>query len=226
MDYHSVSRAKWKKQHYQAYVKDLESRLHAQKDRDKDVESHLRAHADRERNQQTLIEQMKEEHRSELQQVRESLTGAVKKLRDDRDKLLKAIHEPGRERSPRRGSASMSQAQLSVACRALNTMWLNERDEMLAEKDARIRELTEQVQSLRRGDGPIGEVMLHNWPRASADTKARLLKETRPVNETFKHMERILESCRDVCSFGNIHWVYGSSTATAVEGLTRQHHAL
>ena len=86
MDYKSVSRAKWKKQHYQAYVTDLEAR---QTDRDKEVESHLRAHIDRERNQTALIEQMKEEHKSELQQVRESLTGAVKKLRDDRDSSSK-----------------------------------------------------------------------------------------------------------------------------------------
>ena len=220
MDYKSVRRAKWKKQHYQAYVTDLEAR---QTDRDKDIESHLRAHADRERNQTALIEQLKEEHKSELQQVRESLTGAVKKLRDDRDKLLKVLQEPKeRERSPRRGSASMSQAKLSVACRALNTMWLNERDQMLAEKDAQIHELREQVQSLRRGDGPIGEVMVHNWPSASAETKAKLLTVTRPVNETFKHLERLLDGCRDVCLRGTMSWFHASTAKNAVDAVGEQ----
>jgi hypothetical protein len=223
MDYKSVSRAKWKKQHYQAYVTELEARLQAQADRDKDVESHLRAHADRERNQTALIEQLKEEHKSELHQVRESLTGAVKKLRDDRDKLLKVLQEPKeRERSPRRGSASMSQAKLSVACRALNTMWLTERDQMLAEKDAQIRELREQVQSLRRGDGPIGEVMVHNWPSASAETKAKLLTVTRPVNKTLKHLEHLLEGCRDVCVWGNMPWFGASTVKNAVDELAEQ----
>ena len=222
MDYLSVSRCKWKKQHYQAYVRDLETRLQ----RETDIESHLRAHADRERSQLALIEQLKADHKSELTQVRESLTGAVKKLREDREQLLKAIPEhvrsQSRERSPRRGSASMSQAQLSVACRALNTLWLNERDEMLAEKDAQIRELREQVQSLRRGDGPIGEVMAHNWPYASAETKLHLLTQTRPVNETFKHLERILDGCRDVCRVGAIPSTYGSNTRTSLEELTRR----
>ena len=222
MSYQSLSRAKWKKEHYQAYVKDLESRLQAQTDRDKDVESHLRAHADRERNQQALIEQMKEQHKSELQQVRESLTGAVKKLRDDRDKLLKALQEPDRERSPRRSSASMSQAKLSVACRALNTMWLNERDQMLAEKDVEIRELREQVQSLRRGDGPIGEVVVHNWPNASAESKAHFLTVTRPVNETLKHLDSVLHGCADVCRWGRISWFDTNFATTALEGLIQQ----
>ena len=174
---------------------------------------------------------MKADHKSELTQVRESLTGAVKKLREDREQLLKALRAPNvRDRSPR-GSAgaakaaccrSTSQANLSVACRALNVMWLNERDQMLAEKDAQICELREQVQSLRRGDGPVGEVMAHNWPSASAETKARLLGVTRPVNETFKNLEHLLRGCRDICVRGIMPWFDASTTKKAVDDLAEQ----
>jgi hypothetical protein len=47
--------------------------------------------------------------------------------------------------------------------------------------------------------------MAHNWPEASAATKAKLLTVTRPVNETFKHLERLfsmdagLSACGESC---------------------------
>jgi len=218
MDYLSLSRSKWKKPHYMAYAKELESRLERE-----DVNSQIRAYVSREKEQTALIEQLKAEHQSELQQVRDSLVGANKKLRDDREKLLAALNEPAAKRARVESSGpSMSQAQLSVACRALNTMWLNERDEMLAEKDVKIRELQEQVQSLRRGDGPIGEVLVHNWPSASATTKALLLKETRPVNETLKHLVRVLDACKDVCTIGGVSSVYSDTVRASLEGLVRQ----
>jgi len=217
MDYLSISRSKWKKPHYMAYAKELESRLGRE-----DVNSQLRAYISREKEQTALIEQLKAEHQSELQQVRDSLIGANKKLRDDREKLLAALNEPVAKKARVESSGpSMSQAQLSVACRALNTMWLNERDEMLAEKDAKIRELQEQVQSLRRGDGPIGEVIAHNWGPAGEATRAHLLLQTRPVNETLKHLERVLSACKDVCVMGGISSVYSDSTRSAVQGLRR-----
>jgi len=121
----------------------------------------------------------------------------------------------------------MSQAQLSVACRALNTMWLNERDEMLAEKDAKIRELQEQVQSLRRGDGPIGEVLAHNWGSSAGESmKACLSSQTRPVNETFKHLEQVLNACKDVCMTGGIPSVFSDLTKSAVDSLVRRHFTI
>ena len=101
-------------------------------------------------------------------------------------------------------------------------MWLNERDQMLAEKDGEIRELREQVQSLRRGDGPIGEVVVHNWPNASAESKAQLLTVTRPVNETLKHLDSVLHGCADVCRWGRIAWFDTNFATTALEGLIQQ----
>jgi hypothetical protein len=65
-----------------------------------------------------------------------------------------------RDRSPRRLSASMSHDQLSVTCSAMHQVQLWERDAMLGERDARIRELQlvidkqkEDIAGLRRGDG-------------------------------------------------------------------------
>jgi len=214
-----------------AYVKELEARLERE-----DVNSQIRAYVSREKEQTALIEQLKADHQSELQQVRDSLIGANKKLRDDREKLLAACrrqvcsltHEPAAKRARVESlGPSMSQAQLSVACRALNTMWLNERDEMLAEKDAKIRELQEQVQSLRRGDGPIGEVLAHNWGSSAGESmKACLSSQTRPVNETFKHLEQVLNACKDVCMTGGIPSVFSDLTKSAVDSLVRRHFTI
>ena len=141
------------------------------------------------------------------------LEATVKNLREDRHELLEDLKKArqelqdrkDRDRSPRRLSASMSHDQLSVACNALHQVALWERDSMLLERDAKIREQRKQIEGLRRGDGPIGEVMAHNWPEASAATKAKLLTVTRPVNETFKHLERLfsmdagLSACGESC---------------------------
>ena len=118
-----------------------------------------------------------------------------------------------RDRSPRRLSASTSHARLESTCKALNQVRKWDRDAMLEERDAKIAELLATVEkqkaeiaSLRRGEGPIGEVLLANWPPSALypDTRERLLAQTRPVNVTIKRMSDLLDGLRQVSLYGDI----------------------
>ena len=150
------------------------------------------------------------------------------KLFDDLKKVQRELQDrKDRDRSPRRLSASMSHDQLSIACVAMRQVQLWERDPMLLERDARICELhatieeqREQIAGLRRGDGPIGEVMLHNFPTASEATKSRLLATTNPVNATLRNLHALQRNSSDVLLWGHIHWFDADATRRAVESLS------
>ena len=136
------------------------------------------------------------------------------RLLDDLKRAQKELQDrKKRDRSPRRLSASMSHDQLSVTCSAMHQVQLWERDAMLGERDARIRELQavidkqkEDIASLRRGDGPIGEVMLHNFPAASEASKARILATTTPVNQTLRNIQLLQRNLGDALVWGSIGW--------------------
>lgn len=115
--------------------------------------------------------------RAELERENEQLLGAVaansRTIVRLQEELL-ALQR--RDRSPRRLSAAASHARLEMTCSAMQKVILWERDAKLEEKDARIRELeaavakleasTEsqrrEISGLRRGDGPVGKILLHN----------------------------------------------------------------
>ena len=131
-----------------------------------------------------------------------------------------------RDRSPRRLSASMSHGQLSVTCSAMHQVQLWERHAMLGERDARIRELQlvidkqkEDIAGLRRGDGPIGEVMVHNFPTASEASKARILATTTPVNQTLRKIQLLQRNLGDALVWGSIGWWDVDSVHAAVNVL-------
>ena len=99
-----------------------------------------------------------------------------------------------RSRSPRRPTTS-SQASMDTTCKAFAQVSLWQRDNVVQEQRGEIQRLQAEVASLRRGEGPIGEVLAHidalenarinNTPPPDqaawlADTLAR---QTRPVHE-------------------------------------------
>lgn len=143
----------------------------------------------------------------ELEEENDFLKREVRNLSAELEELRR------RERSPRRLSASTSHARLSATCKALNQVRKWDRDAMLEERDAKIAELVATVEkqkaeiaSLRRGEGPIGEVLLANWPPSALypDTRERLLAQTRPVNVTIKRMSDLLDGLRQVSLYGDI----------------------
>jgi hypothetical protein len=145
--------------------------------------------------------------KSELEEENDFLKRDVRNLSAELAELRR------RERSPRRLSASTSHARLSATCKALNQVRRWERDATLEERDAKITELLamvekqkEEITSLRRGEGPIGEVLLANWPPSTLypDTRERLLAQTWPVNVTIKRMGDLLDGLRQVALYGDI----------------------
>ena len=146
-------------------------------------------------------------------------------LQEAREQLLERSK---RDRSPRRLSASASHARLSVTCSALNQVRRWERDAMLEERDAKITELLatvekqkEEIASLRRGEGPIGEVLLANLQHStlSQATRERLLSQTRPVNVTIKKMSVLLDALNTVSRFGELSYYEGDISQEAVSDL-------
>ena len=143
----------------------------------------------------------------ELEEENDFLKREVRNLSAELEELRR------RERSPRRLSASTFHARLSATCKALNQVRKWDRDAMIEERDAKIAELLATVEkqkaeiaSLRLGEGPIGEVLLANWPPSALypDTRERLLAQTRPVNVTIKRMSDLLDGLRQVSLYGDI----------------------
>ncbi len=167
----------------------------------------------------SLLEEEVRQLKLQKEQLESELAGALKVISDTRE----------RERSPRRLSASASHARLSMTCSAMNQVRRWERDTMLEERDAKIVALQatvekqkEEIASLRRGEGPIGEVLVSNWAGVLLDPamKEELLAQTRPVNVTIQEMGTLLDALKDLSSSGRVYG--GCLLKRTVQRLTEQ----
>ncbi len=163
----------------------------------------------------SLLEEEVRQLKLQKEQLESELAGALKVISDTRE----------RERSPRRLSASASHERLSMTCRAMNQVRRWERDTMLEERDAKIAALQatvekqkEEIASLRRGEGPIGEVLASNWTDPAM--KEELLAQTRPVNVTIQEMGTLLDALKDLSSSGRVYG--GCLLKRTVQRLTEQ----
>ena len=128
------------------------------------------------------------------------------------NKALKAERGQGdRSRSPRRDAMSAATTH-----RVLNLVRHFERDNVIDEQRETIARQQREIASLRRGDGPIGEVLLHNcnqMPGVTLDHTVSVLKaQTTPVNTTLASLHR-LASAMDSISF------WGGMSAISAYGL-------
>jgi hypothetical protein len=103
--------------------------------------------------------------------VRKNMTKAMletenKRLRRERDAARKELADrKARETGP--SSVSLSHGRLEMACKAMSqvTKWgrdvrLDEKEAMIVQQQALIKQKDEEIARLRRGCGPIGEVLL------------------------------------------------------------------
>jgi hypothetical protein len=130
-------------------------------------------------------------------------------LKKENEDLKKEAAGRARSRSPRRPSLS-SQACLETSCRALNQVSLWRRDGILREQReeilqlrSEVRKKEEEIAGLRRGEGPLGEVLYHSRLRsqefvgASEDDdlektiRERLLSRTQPVHEALSSISHV-----------------------------------
>jgi regulator of replication initiation timing len=146
----------------------------------------------------------------DLQDESEECAQHVVELKQKNDDLKKRVRRGcDRSRSPRRPATTV-EANQAMTSRALHQVsrWgesivvKEQRDEIqrlhaaMAEKDA-------QIASLRRGEGPLGEVLAHNdalnvakynfqrSPEYAASVAAGFAEETMSVNEGFEKVMKI-----------------------------------
>ena len=119
-------------------------------------------------------------------------------------KALKAERGQGaRSRSPRRDAVSAATTH-----RVLKLVQHFERDAVIDEQRETIARQQREIVSLRRGDGPIGEVLLRNWrqsPGGLMDYTVNMLKaQTTPVNTTLASLRRLSSAMDGICWWGGV----------------------
>jgi cell division protein FtsB len=125
-----------------------------------------------------------------------------------------------RSRSPRRPATS-AEANVNLTCRALRQVSLWQQDTVVQEHRDEIQRLREElakkdkeIASVRRGEGPIGEVLLNAYTRRFGRTDnqidawhaAHLQRQTTPVYEFVNRLHQNLNDLSDVTRRGGTVW--------------------
>ena len=138
-----------------------------------------------------------------------------------RDREIKAL-KAKRERSPRSRSPRRDAMSAAATHRVLNLVQHFERDAVIDEQRETIARQQREIASLRRGDGPIGEVLLHNWRQSPGGTTdyavSVMTAQTTPVNTTLASLQRLASAAYDVSLWGGVS-AYSVTTLSPVTRL-------
>ena len=129
-----------------------------------------------------------------------------KRLRRERNQARQELVARKAREKNASPSISRSHSQLELTCSAMNlvTQWerdpkMDEKDKMIAELRAEIEKKNQEIAGLRRGDGPIGEVLLYvEGSRVSNARREALLALNSPVYATMATIHGATSSLRDV----------------------------
>ena len=141
---------------------------------------------------------------TELEGVKEELAKVQRELSDRKE----------RDRSPRRLSAATSRSRMEQTCNftALGHVLAWERDSVIDEQKQTINKLMQEIEALRKGEGPIGEIVLRLRGEDVDDwTKERLLAQKTPVYETLQKMERLMDASLELVRWGHVEWYHNLS---------------
>ncbi len=143
-----------------------------------------------------------------------------RELKEENEELKKRISRGhDRSRSPRMPAAN-SEANVTSTCKALSQVRLWQRDTLVEEQRAEIQRLRAevaqkdgQIASLRRGEGPVGEVLAHAYTvkltRHGVNPGELGLQEMRartgPVFEHFITLSDVLKDVGDFASRGRCY---------------------
>jgi DNA repair exonuclease SbcCD ATPase subunit len=146
---------------------------------------------------------------------------ALRDARKENEQLKTRISRGhDRSRSPRRPATS-AEANVELTCRALRQVSLWQQDTVVQEHRDEIQQLREElakkdkeIASMRRGEGPIGEVLLNAYARrfGLGDNEldrwqaTNLRRQTTPVHEFVDRLQRIHSDLADVTRGGGTIW--------------------
>ena len=155
--------------------------------------------------------------KAQLEREQKEMQAKVARLEKENGELKRRISRGhDRSRSPRMPATS-SQAHVDVTCKALNQVRLWQQDAILQEHreeiqrlQAAVAEKDEQVAFYRRGEGPVGPVLVHmnrmRCQRAGIApdifTERLMNQRTKPVHEYFNTMNNVLRDASDVMFWG------------------------
>jgi len=126
-------------------------------------------------------------------------------LRAENERLRAESSQRNRSRSPRREAESAAKTH-----RVLNLVQRFERDAVIEEQRATIARQQQEIQDLREGGGPIGEVVLANWRRRSPtfldDQMIGYMKSK--VNPVRDVIQRICHLSQSVYDYTNTGWSF------------------
>ena len=132
-----------------------------------------------------------------------------KRLRYQRNK---ARNELAREKKTGASSISRSHCQLELTCSAMQlvTQWerdpkMEEKDKLIADMRAEIEKKNKEISALRRGEGTIGDVLLHVEGRnlVSEERRKVLMSKGTPVWHAFAALHTATGSLRRVLELPN-----------------------
>jgi cell division protein FtsB len=157
----------------------------------------------------------------ESRNLTKSLQEQMERVGMENEDLKAQIARRPRSRSPKRFPASSSQKQMDVSCKAFFQVKQWQRDQALKERDEKIAELTaenaqkdDQIASLRRGEGPVGEVLAHidaldnarlnftRTPEQDAHMAATFAWQTQPVHEMLTRMRKVFSAGEEMARYG------------------------
>jgi len=163
-----------------------------------------------------------EEQMGVLQEGYETLAGQMETLKQQNEELKKRVRRGcDRSRSPRR-PVSSSQANLNATCKAFAQVNLWQRDSVVQEQTDEIQRLRGEVARLRRGDGPIGDVLRHNRMLFSTVPPSQYIMDsfalqTTPVNTVMASLGRLANAQREIALYGGVL----QYTVAALSSVTR-----
>jgi cell division protein FtsB len=149
------------------------------------------------------------------------LVSQNEELKKENKKLKDQVRRGNaRSRSPRRPATS-AEANVELTCRALRQVSLWQQDTVVQEHRDEIQRLREElakkdeeIARLRRGEGPIGEVLVTVYTRDRGEVNnelgawavARMRRQTTPVHEFVRRLTSIHTDLAEVTRFGGTTW--------------------
>jgi hypothetical protein len=167
-----------------------------------------------------LTRNLQEELRVEKEDLRvEKITSLelqarLKSLEEENEDLKKRVRRGcDRSRSPRRPAATV-EADLAVTSRALHQVSRWQESAVVRDQKDEIQRLQAEVASLRRGEGPLGEVLAYNdsltianinhqrTPQVAARFAEAFAQQKMPVNVAIQKMKKSMEEASDFLRWG------------------------